>query len=352
MNKKHLAAAITAITMGTVGAWPVVASADPVISVPSETEITIGSESWIGGSGCEVAGVQTYGGTYFRIPTAPGFESWTKGMEVEASGGEFGWLGQTADFPSVDMEFAFFCSQAPLADQLDLEDPNLLWLSAPYTRRFVSGPAAQGARQARTVTAPSSSVAITTSTGPGDPGFVVDPDALPQVDRMGLAGPAAAALKAKVDGKAQQVAEVEDFVRSFYGRPATAEEYFAMMMMRNLKVSEWVAGNVLAASKDFTYEGNRANAIRAAIARAHDPAFVAEHADADYVIATYLTVAGRHPSEQQIAAGVATLGGGTAPRVQVVEDVAVASGKGGTTTGRATAVAGPRASVFDRILAG
>ena len=121
MNRKRILASTTlAAALGLSALAPAVASADPVITGPTEQQQLIGETANISGSGCVApGGGQTYGGVYFRIPSIPGLDTWQKGMEVPATDGEFGWVGQSEGFAATDWEFTFFCSTDSVpADQL------------------------------------------------------------------------------------------------------------------------------------------------------------------------------------------------------------------------------------------
>lgn len=196
---------------------PAVAHADPVISAPSGTTFQIGNDVNIVGSSCVApGGAQTYGGVFARIGDDP---TYYHGMERATVDGTFQWSGSSDDMPAGDLEFTFYCSTAPLTT-LDLSNPDLLWVSAPYHRTFVA-PAARttsalkAAKSTKATKATKSTKAkrskkaakatkAAAKPNVATPVLAVDPGALPLVDRIGINGRHAADLKAQIDAHAAE----------------------------------------------------------------------------------------------------------------------------------------------------
>lgn len=325
MNRKRILASTTlAAALGLSALAPAVASADPVITGPTEQQQLIGETANISGSGCVApGGGQTYGGVYFRIPSIPGLDTWQKGMEVPATDGEFGWVGQSEGFAATDWEFTFFCSTDSVpADQLNPNDSRFLWVSAPYTRTFV---AADANRSTSLQVAGSSSgaVRVTSAAGGGDQqAYKVDPDSLPAADRLGITGAPAAALKGKVDANADAVANVENFFRAFFGRTATQKELDLYLKLFGGGRSNASFAKRLASSSQFRYPGNRTVATKTAQTRATSGSMSSTYADENYVIAAFYTLGGRVPTRTELVTFSDQLDEGL-PKVQVIEDIAL-----------------------------
>ncbi|WP_421119700.1 hypothetical protein ACE2AJ_20485 [Aquihabitans daechungensis] len=331
MNRSRILASTTlAVALGLTALAPTAASGDPIISGPTEQTQEVGSEAYISGSGCVAPGnAQTYGGVYFRIPSIPEWSDWHKGVEVPATDGEFGWLGGTAGFQATDIQFTFFCSTAEMPEEtLDPLDSDFLWVSAPYTRTFVeAAPNRAAATTSLQITGSPSGTAsvsrMTTASATSDEQlFQVDPESLPVVDRIGITAAPAAALKAKVDDNADVIAKTENFFRAFYGRTATDAELSLNVRRFRMGKSDMTVANSLAVRSDFLFSGNRITATKEALATATSASFQAAHADENYVIAVFSTLAGRTPTASEADEFTAQLAGGS-PKVQVVENIAL-----------------------------
>lgn len=328
-RKRILASTALALTVGLSALAPSVASADPVITGPTEEAVELGSAGYVTGTGCVAPdGAQTYGGVYLRSPSIPGWEDWTGAMLVPATDGVFQWWGETANFPATDIEFTFFCSTDPVqAGGLDPQDPRFLWVSAPYVRTFYA-PGARGADAPalKVAGSPSGQVSVSAVTASGDradqQAFQVDPDSLPAADRLGITGRPAAALKGKVDANADAVANVENFFRAFFGRTATQKELDTYLKLFGGGRSNASFAKRLASSSQFRFRGNRTVATKAAQIRATSGSMASTYADENYVIAAFHTLGGRVPTRTELATYSDQLDQGL-PKVQVVEDIAL-----------------------------
>jgi hypothetical protein len=326
MNRKSiLASTALALTVGLSAVAPAVASADPVITGPTEQAIALGTAGYITGDGCVAPdGAPTYGGVYLRIPSVPGWDDWKGGMIVPADeSGTFQWWGETASFPATDIEFTFFCSTDPVqAGGLDAQDPSFLWVSAPYTRTFY-GPQAD-ARSLKVSGSTSGQVSVSAATGAkGDEqAFKVDPESLPAADRLGITGRPAAALKGKVDANADAVANVENFFRAFLGRTATQKELDLYLKLFGGGRSNASFAKRLASSSQFRFRGSRTVATKSAQTRATSGSMATNYADENYVIAAFHTLGGRVPTRTELATYSDQLDQGL-PKVQVIEDIAL-----------------------------
>lgn len=279
MKRARIGAA--ALVIGSILAAPAVAMADPWVSATTNgTSLgegghtgTLGEIVTIAGSGCTnpEPGQPAYMGQFVGLSdplTDPG--AWKIEFETDASGG-FEWeTPMVAD--ATTYYGRWYCSTTPI-DSLDQAD---LWVSPVAWMTFSEATTPVAARQGMAVGAKASKVQLasvrTVAAEPGGSSFelVVDPDALPVVDRMGIVGPKAAQLKDTVDRTAAASNKVAKFFAFLSGR----------------KVKDTSVSN------------------------------------ADYVKTSFVLLTGKNPSAKAMEPFVARLDAGGL-KVQVVEDIAL-----------------------------
>ncbi len=334
MKRRIVRGAALALVAGAT-LVPTMASADPVVSITiAGTPFvdggtgTMGQNVTLAGSGCQnpTPGQPTYMGLFIaapgddpNLPTIRGYETQTN----EANGFSLDSVIDV-DAPGVQ-QVRFYCSTAQVTA---VNDPSMLWVS-PVVSMSVQNTGAQPAalRTALTSTvalASTDTASARTTSGGSNLGVVVktDPNALPLIDKMGIVGKKAAALKAKVDASTSLVARAENLHRAFYRRTATHTELAATIKRFRAGETDKAIANSLAQKSEFTYTGDRAAAITAALAKANSPVFKAAHANENYVLSAFRSLADVKPSPSQAAKYTRQLKAGMV-RVQVIEDIAL-----------------------------
>lgn len=247
MNRSRIAVAALAFGCASVIA-PAAASANPWVDIVASGTLTpldgtagsVGQEIIVTGVDCvsPEPGAPTYMGEFAAIdvdpltnPSAHIFETSTD--EV----GSFRWdVTIPVDTTSGRYVTRWYCSTAPVTS---LDDPAMLWVSPPLWMDISGAPAAPAARMqtvqkaasARTAT-PVGTLASTSklakqqqrasTPGAATVSLVGDPDALPAIDRVGITGPKAAALKAKVDAAYRKDARGLELLKKLAGRNVKA----------------------------------------------------------------------------------------------------------------------------------
>jgi hypothetical protein len=323
-----LAIAGSALFAAPVSADPVVTfkqSDAPVTSVDSGTSVTIEA------TGCTNPDSQTPPtvGMFLALSGDPSTHP-EDAMNFGDLADENGSLTTESvideNTPAGTWHMRWYCAADPVSS---LDDASMLWVGPLSTMEIRQG-AGVATNSAVRVSNTQSSVTVSTASArtAGDAGsttsviFHTDADDLPQVDKLDIVGSKAAALKAKVDANAPLIAKTEDFFRAFYGRTATDDELTLNVSRFRQGKSDMTVANSLASKADFSYTGNRTVATKEALATATSDEFRAANADENYVIATYRTVAGRIPTDAELAQHTAELKDG-ALKVQVIEDIAL-----------------------------
>ncbi len=253
--KRIAALATAAAVAGGTLLVPVAASADPVITITSEgAPLDPGT---VGGYEQPIH-IDIVGCTVDDEGLVPGyigyFLAWGNeepGEQFEALTGPGGALVLEATVPLEDTEkvldLNWYCSDAPVGEDGDY---SILYLSPTYTYTIAADPAAAAPVLLRSTTtstapvgrriagrsalqtipgvsplAPSAGSARASVTGDVSPtGSAVevttDPNALPSIDRMGITGAKAAALKAKVDKRANDNLAVARLLAALTRKPA------------------------------------------------------------------------------------------------------------------------------------
>lgn len=250
---KRISVLATALTVaGSALLMPTVASANPVISVTSDgSPIDPGT---VGGyeqpvhidiNGCTTdAGDPGYIG-YFLT-----WANGDPGEQFEALTGTGGTMSVDTTIPLQPvekvMDLNWYCSDAPVSDGPEAAPYSVLYLSPTYTYTLAADPGAGANRLSASATsslrtrsakksaakntvakklaAKKSSVAAKVSGAVTVPGSALqvttDPNALPTIDKMGITGPNAAALKAKVDKRANDNLAVARLIAALSRKPA------------------------------------------------------------------------------------------------------------------------------------
>jgi hypothetical protein len=390
----------TAIVSGATAAH-----AEPVVSTSLgylPTEGNLGDTLEISVSGCTLGGESYVGGYVEEI--AP-----TMAPQYSADGS---WsitvaFGAMSDAASSTVVAHIFCATGPVTS---LDDPNLIWDSPGY--QFTTLNPGGGASSMSTLRSLTTSKTIATTTTkatakktkkakkttkwhqkrhatkvtrkapvlrtlsasgvsallssaseqPGTAGLVVDKNALPVVDHIGLSGARAAALKSDVDAQLESVGTVNRLVETYLGRPARSAElktYVAQLQDGKKKADPESVAKDLANLKEFKADGHMTDAefidqlnrnafghvgpvaernslvagikakttsrdeIGAGIAQSAE--LRTAMADEDYITASYWQLVGRAPTAAEVATYTQLLEGTLSTRVQVVETIYVAT---------------------------
>lgn len=247
MNRSRTAVAALAFGCASIIA-PAAASANPWVDVVASGTLTpldgtagsVGQEIIVTGTDCvsPEPGAPTYMGEFAAVdvdpltnPSVHIFETATDEL------GAFQWdvtipVGTT----SGRYITRWYCSTAPVTS---LDDPSMLWVSPALWMDISDAPAAPAARMQTVQKASSAAKATPLATratsgklakqqraATPDPAasvaLVADPDALPAIDRVGITGPKAAALKAKVDTAYNRDARGLEFLKKLAGRNTKA----------------------------------------------------------------------------------------------------------------------------------
>ncbi len=104
----------------------------------------------------------------------------------------------------------FYCSSAPTTT---VNDSTMLWVSPAGSLTVTAAPQPDQAGSAATTRAASDSAGNSLV-------IATDPDGLPLIDRIGIPGEPAAALKAQVDRRADRIGRVARMYKAFLGRRA------------------------------------------------------------------------------------------------------------------------------------
>lgn len=341
---RHFLAASAAATVAATGVGAGIASADPVMDIPDGEMIMVGQADEINGYACvdEVGLQSTYAGQ-FVSPDAGATLYKTLETPTEPDGSWTWMLMPNGEAPMGDYEIYFYCSTAPVTS-LDPSNPSanpdILWVSGMYERTLMEA----DARAA--------------SSGGSGPMVTIDPDALPRVDRMGIHGEEAAALKADVDAAVDDVAALDRLYGAFFGRHGdhAGMAHWLGQLERGASINQIANSfakstefrtkygslsdsafvdqayrNVLGRSGDHsghtfwmdalaTGRMTRANVMRAFANSAEN---IARTANRGYVAAAYQVLGTTTPTKAQVQEQVAKLDTGVIPRVQVVEDIAL-----------------------------
>lgn len=229
MNRSRIALAALAFGGASLIA-PAVASANPWIGgtssgsyVPIDgAEGSIGQQITVSGNGCTnpTTGEPAYMGEFVSLGSDPLSSPSTQVFETQTDGeGAFEWdVTIPAETPVGRYVTRWYCSTAPVTS---LTDPAMLWVSPVIWMDVGAAPAAKGTAAARTSTLRTAAAA---SAAPGSVTLAADQDALPSLDRLGIDGPKAAALKAKVDAAYAKDARGLILLRRLAGRNVRAAE--------------------------------------------------------------------------------------------------------------------------------
>lgn len=342
MNRKHTIAAAT-LAAGGILLTSTAAGADPVMNVtsnggPITSEGQVGQPISMVGSGCmSDQGGPTYMGEYVSEVGDPLAESGAVPY-LELTADSAGDVQLDASLPLESAGRTYFarwyCSteSAPAP-----EDEGVLWVSPLYTMT-VAG-TAKSAQAGNAVD------------------ISVDPESLPAKDIMGIHGDTAAALKARVDARAEAIGSAQRLYTAFLGRVADHDglAYWTGEIERGVPMStlarrfagtpEFRNGrgrmgdsafvdalykSVLGRTPDAAGREYWADRLESgSISRtsmvtffAHSRENVARTASHSYVVAAYQVLGTSTPTADEVADQVAKLDDGQV-KVAVVEDIAL-----------------------------
>ncbi|WCO66017.1 DUF4214 domain-containing protein [Iamia majanohamensis] len=341
MNRKHTIAAAT-LAAGGILLTSTAAGADPYVTLDSEgapastEEGFLGQPILVGGEGCTnpAPGEPAYMGQFVSTAGDPSVETGTKEYEAQVDvGGSFTWdTSIPLDHPMGVFYSRWYCSTAPATT---IDDPAMLWVSPLYTFT-IDAARAKGA---------------------GSVDISVDPESLPAKDIMGIHGETAAALKARVDARAEAIGSAQRLYTAFLGRVADHDglAYWTAEIERGVPMStlarrfagtpEFRNGrgrmgdsafvdalykSVLGRTPDAAGREYWAHRLEdGTISRtsmvtyfAHSRENVARTASHSYVVAAYQVLGTSTPTSDQVAQQVAKLDEGQV-KVSVVEDIAL-----------------------------
>jgi hypothetical protein len=248
---KRALAGVTMASVLAIGAMAPAAGADPWVEFRSEGQplvdggtATLGQPLEITGGSCDPSSGQAVMGQFTSAVDDPAFVGeemqWKIELPVDELG-SFDWSLAIPEENSVGTFYArWYCATAPVES---LFDPEIVWV-APLATMTIE-PAAPGAPlgavrrtdfQVRATTGADlvrsglaavpglrTAVAAATPEDTGTVGFELDPDALPLIDRVGIRGPEAAALKERVDADVRALEASRAALAARLGRTPLAE---------------------------------------------------------------------------------------------------------------------------------
>jgi len=335
---KHRFAKLATLAMaGAMFAAPLAAHADPIATMTGTvgSSTTVGDTINVDGSQCVVDGQQTYVGLFYGVDGT----TWYKGpFEEQTVAGTWHWtfpLDPATETGTV--QSIVYCSTAPVSS---LDDPAVQWASPVYhmtiesSPRSVHGKARAGAKAATAAM----------------PTMTLDINALPRVDKMGLPGAQAAALKTKVDARFANVSQAyrlsqaalggvdgttlraSSLLLPFLGASGLSEVYTALAggnSGSNQAFVDRVSTNILGhpadpASRTTWINQIKGNGTRAKVllAIANSAPAVAATDNSAYVMTAELTLGKPLTSAARTQAMAAPLDSAQVARVQVVEQIA------------------------------
>ncbi|MCU1372422.1 MAG: hypothetical protein JWO77_3616 [Ilumatobacteraceae bacterium] len=303
----RIARSIALALMGITVLAPGIASADPSVSVAiNGTPFTDGSSGVNGqpirvvGQGCTNPAGEAYMGLFLGS-TDPALSQSYHPFETVAVDGGF-TLDDTINLDLIGTTYVrFYCSTSPVTA---IDDASMLWVS-PMSSIVIEQQSGLQAMKARSVSVNASSLLNAATDGDRQLAIATDPDALPYVDRVGITGENAAALKAKVDARVEKPSATQRLSSAVHGGTSASRH-----------------GNIW--SRLSSAKAARSNSSRGPVSPAR-PAAPMTHGEAvRYVTAAFQVVGGRTPSSATVQTYAARLEAG-AYRVQVVEDIALTS---------------------------
>jgi hypothetical protein len=182
-------------------------------------------------SGCTVEGQPGTFGQFVRWTSGPTRADEQANLPADDAGNFQIDLAIPLEAESLSLEVEWYCASQPVSERTD---PAIVFLNPPVTFDIAAAPGRAEPNGARVATfAGTSSAAglsVRTASGATDPSIeiTVDQDALPAIDRMGITGPKAAALKAKVDAQAKKTNNTANRARKALGlrvQPITDADY-------------------------------------------------------------------------------------------------------------------------------
>jgi hypothetical protein len=230
MRPRHTIAALALALAGTVAAMPGAAGADPVVTATTGGVSVIGTTGSLGqmvdvqATGCNNSadGGSAYFGEFVGMTSVLDPAAVFQPYETQTdAAGTMDWNVQIPLGNDLGTFYAhWYCADGPVTDPTD---PSIRWVSPVVTMTITDGSGTQALR-ASSVTAKSgakttvkakakaNSVALagrSAVTSTRGVSITMDPDSLPAIDRIGIFGAQAAALKAKVDRAFGSAADVK-----------------------------------------------------------------------------------------------------------------------------------------------
>lgn len=232
---------------------PVAAGADPVVTanaggrpISQDDAITLPATLDMVGTGCPLfEGKQTYMGDFASMAGDPLTSEGARVWQHPTIDGSVDWavtFDPEPGAPDMTVWSRWYCATAT---PTSLTDPALLWVGPLYTVTISGGTDTRPAMQARMAVAPKaathrgllsrintvrvSGVETPTAT---EPTVTVGaaPDALPALDKMGVYGPQAATLKARVDAAFDEDRRPYDLATRVLGRSPAAQAAVARLL--------------------------------------------------------------------------------------------------------------------------
>jgi len=247
MNR--LATIATSLTVAGTVLLGTAAGADPAVHLTSSgLPVTSGGGADYGQVvDLSVTGCLTPGGDPGYVGQ---FVNWTADpggtpIHFETITDEAGSLSVQSTTPLLDttqnMDLTWYCSTTPVTTT---SDPNIIWLSPTFDYTIAAAPegaragaanksvtmskTSSKAKASKTPTTKTPTATVSPAPKGGAVTMTVDPNALPKVDKMGIVGAKAAALKSKVDRQITVNHRLDALVQYLTGRkpaPISNAEY-------------------------------------------------------------------------------------------------------------------------------
>ncbi|MCU1356439.1 MAG: hypothetical protein JWM89_1857 [Acidimicrobiales bacterium] len=314
-----------------------------------------GAEVAMSGSNCIIGGQPAVAGVFSYGPgdVADGSLEGAKMAFQQTTDADGAWTWDaniSSDVLPGDYIMRFSCSADEVASPADVTG----WVSGEYVITVAYPDAPSGNRTSKALKTSSS-----TSAQSPHVTMAIDPDALPYLDNVGLSGARAAQLKASVDPHVAAVSTVTRYYKAFLDRLPKRAELDTWVPRLESGTTGTTLANALAADPKFVKvaakysNGNLVNAaykrvlgrtptaeesataIRALVAgkaRTASVKSVADSAEAvgreateAYAIAAQWKISKKSIVAKTVTSEAAQLATGMVPRVQVVEDIAIAN---------------------------
>jgi hypothetical protein len=308
MRPRKTIAALALTLAGTVAAMPAVAGADPTISATTggvsviDTTGTVGQIIDMSITGCTTStGTAGYIGEFvgYSPSLAPGDVTHPVEAMTDETGSLSGQIQIPLDNGSGTFYAHWYCSDSSAATP---DDASIRWISPTVTMTIQAGGQSQAMATrslAQKTTSKSTTKSTTKSTKKSTKQSVtakapttassspvtitVDPDSLPALDKIGIFGPQAAALKARVDrafGPVSNIVKVYKFLKP----KASADEISHLVNSLYVNTAFDVVGKNNPSAKQVAAQvaaldggGLKVQAIEAIALTAHDAAWWNKH---------------------------------------------------------------------------